>query len=372
MTAIRVAHVTRDHGGLTEPFIHQRLLASAALPASELWAERTAGGSPLRVRAIRHRLLAPGSPVDRLFHALPLVGPPLAGAYRSAERAFDPTVIHAHYATTGYLVGAVTSAPLVVNAYGFDVTVLARRRLWRRAYADLARRADAVVVEGPAMAATVAALGFPTDRIAVVPIAAGFADIEPRESAPDRPFRILACGRLVEKKGHDLAIEAFSRIAPELPEDAELLIVGDGPLRAALQAAARQSGARITFAGALPRPEFLAALRQSHLFVAPSRTASNGDGEGGAPTTILDAQAVGVPVVASTHADIPFLIEDGVTGYLAAEGDAASLVRAVRRALDERAGWPALAGRARTTMLSRNGDDVVGGLLHDLYAKVAR
>ena len=49
-------------------------------------------------------------------------------------------------------------------------------------------------------------------------------------------------------------------------------------------------------------------------------TARNGDTEGGAPTTILDAQAVGTIVVGSTHADIPFLVEDGVTGFLADEG----------------------------------------------------
>lgn len=372
MTGIRVAHVVRDHGGLTEPFIHHRLLASAQLLGSELWVERTAGGSPLPVRSIRHRLLAPGSTVDRIFHRFPSVGPPLARAYGAAERAFQPSVIHAHYATTGYLVGSVTSAPLVVNTYGFDVTVLARRGLWRKAYATLAQRASAVVVEGPAMAEAVAALGFPRDRIAIVPIAAGFGGIERRPSAPDGPLRFIACGRFVEKKGHDLAIDAFSRLGSDLGPGAELLIVGDGPLRESLQAAARASGARITFSGPLPRPEFLAALSRSHVFLAPSRTASNGDGEGGAPTTILDAQAVGVPVVASTHADIPFLIEDGVTGYLGDENDAESLSATIRRALAERAGWPALVAEARSRMLGRNGDDVVASQLLDLYRRVAR
>lgn len=373
MTGLRVAHVVRDHGGLTEPFIHHRLLASVALSASELWTERTVGGSPLPVRQIRLVHLAPGSSPDRLFHRVPAVGPFFAGGYVEAERSFAPSVIHAHYATTGYLVGAVTNAPLVVNAYGFDVTVLARRALWRRAYERLGQRVAAIVVEGPAMASAVQALGFPADRIVIIPISAGFESIPFRDAAPDGPLRLLACGRLVEKKGHELAMQAFSRLAPELPVESELVIIGDGPLRSRLEqlADAHAGRGRIRFAGAVPRTAYLEQLRRSHLFLAPSMTAANGDGEGGAPTTILDAQATGVPVVGSTHADIPFLIEDGATGFLARENDIGSLVETIRRALDARSEWPALTALARGRMLARNGDDVVGRQLTELYVRVA-
>ncbi|MBA2719088.1 MAG: glycosyltransferase [Chloroflexi bacterium] len=372
MNDLRVAHVVRDHGGLTEPFIHHRLLASAGLPAAELWTERTSGGSPLPVRQVDLPRMAPGSLTDRAFHRVPVIGPPLAAGYRNAEVAFAPSVIHAHYATTGYLIGETTHTPLVVNTYGFDVTILSRRRLWRRAYRRLADRAAAIIVEGPTMADSARALGFRSDRVVIIPIAAGLGSIEFRATVPVAPLRLLACGRFVEKKGHDQAIMAFARLAPELPADSELVIIGDGPLRPDLErlALAQSSAGCIRFTGAVPRPAFLDELRRSHLFLAPSRTARNGDGEGGAPTTILDAQAVGVPVVASTHADIPYLVADGTTGFLAREGDVASLVHTIRRALEARPQWLGLTQVARRATLDRNGDDTVRRQLLDLYARV--
>ncbi len=372
MRDLRVAHVVRDHGGPTEPFIHHRLLASQDLSAAELWTERTAGGSPLPVRNVKLPLIAPGSAMDHVFHRLPVVGGRLAGPYGAAEIAFRPTVIHAHYASTGYLVGMATRAPLVVNAYGFDVTILARRRRWRRAYRWLAQRAAAIVVEGPVMAGVVQDLGFPHDRVAIIRISAGFEAIEFRDSVPEGPIRLVACGRMVEKKGHEVAIAAFSELVPELPSGSTLTVIGDGPLRPSLEALAAEEVrlGRIRFTGAVARTAFLDELRRSHLFLAPSHTARNGDGEGGAPTTILDAQAVGVPVVASDHADIPFLIDDGHTGFLAREGDTASFIEAMRRALREQTRWSELTVRARASLLDRHGDAHVRRQLVELYRGV--
>lgn len=370
---LRIAHVVRDHGGLTEPFIQHRLLASTAVPAAELWTERSVGPSPLVIRNIRLAGLSPGSPLDRVFHRIPWIGPPLAGAYAQAARAFEPSVVHAHYATTGYLVGAASRAPLIVNTYGFDVTVLARQRAWRAAYRALVRRLPVVVVEGPAMAARVIRLGFPADRVVVIPISAGLEKIDFGPHASDGPLRLVACGRMVEKKGHDLAILAFSAAARGLPAGSELRIIGDGPLRSRLQGLAARSAraGQIRFLGSLPRPRYLDELRRADLFLAPSRTASNGDGEGGAPTTILDAQAVGIPVVASDHADIPFLIQDGETGFLAREGDLPSLVAAIDRAIRATPDRPEMVRHTRARMLARNGDAAVGRQLLELYERVA-
>ena len=369
-----IAHVARSYGGLTEPFVRQRVAVQVPGVPTELWYERGLGELPEASRSTRIPLLLPGSWGDRVFHRVPQIGPPLAGPYRAAETTANPRLIHAHFMTTGYLVGMVTRSPLVVNAYGFDVSVLGRRTAWRRAYRQLASRASMVLVHGPHMRSVVINLGFPPDAVRIVRIAAdlqGITFVGPRVPR-EGPTRLLACGRFVEKKGHRLAVEAFSLLRATLPAGSLLEIVGSGPLLPDVARWAQEMGVAdaILLPGALPRAEFHRRLAQSDLFLAPSVTSSNGDSEGGAPTTILDAQAVGTVVVGSTHADIPFVVENGRTGYLVAEGDADALAAGIVHALRDRGSWEALASEARRRVLELHSDEAVGRELVRLYREL--
>lgn len=373
MTAFKVAHVVRRYGGVTEPFIEQRVRASA--PVAELWYERLDSEPPFdATRRINAPLIRPGSLGDRLYHWLPAVGLCFAGPYAKAEQAAKPHVIHAHYLTTGYLVGSLTQAPLVISTYGFDVTVMPRRIAWRQAIRQLVPRVNAMLVEGPFMRRTVMDLGFPGDRVYIVPIAASLDRIAYRDPSPwGRAPRMLVCGRLVEKKGHDLALRAFASASDRLPRGAVLEIIGDGPMRSSLKRLAVELGVadRVRFWGALSRSEYLLRLSEADLLIAPSRTASNGDGEGGAPTTILDAQACGVIAVGSTHADIPFLVRDGETGYLVEEGSVESLAQGLCRAFASTDQWISIARRARRQVEDRHSDASVASLLDDIHQMAA-
>jgi len=366
-----VAHVVRRFGGVTEPFIATRIRADVR---RELWTERLERPpADTPTERVVVPWLRPGTVGDRLFHRLPAIGPPLASGYARLERSRSPDVLHAHYLTTGWLVGRRTKTPLVVSTYGFDATVMARRARWRGAYGELARRAAGVVVEGPHMAQTVALLGFDPAAIHVVPIAAALAEIPFRmPQSPRDGVRLITCGRLVPKKGHALAIEGFA--AAKLPPTSTLTIVGDGPLRQSLEALVARLGLRreVRFAGTLSRGDWVAALTQHDLFLAPSITAPNGDQEGGAPTTILDAQAAGVPVVGSTHADIPFLVADGITGYLSAEGSVVDLTRALQEAVSAPEQWPRIAEAARDQVMARHTDEAAAKLLRAIHAGAAR
>jgi len=368
-----VVHVVRDYGGLTEPFIEQRIGVGSNGSAPELWFERASGDTPATARRVVAYGLAPGSLGDRLFHRIPQIGPALARNYTLAEREVAPGLIHAHYATTGYLVGSVTRSPLVVGTYGFDVSTMARNPLWARAFRQLATRADRVVVEGPHMLGVVVRLGFATDRIRIVPIPVDISgDVPPQPTQVAGPWRLLTCGRFVEKKGHELAIRAFAEVRSQLPAGSTLEIVGSGPLEQRLRAVAASMAVTdvVLWPGVLPRVAFRDRLASATLFLAPSVTAANGDAEGGAPTTILDAQSVGTIVIGSTHADIPFLVEEGSTGYLAVEGDASSLAEAVRRALDGGNSWPGIRERAREQVLARHAPAVVAQGLRDVYREI--
>ena len=319
------------------------------------------GSPPEGVTAVRvpSRLIRPGTVAARVFHHVPQLGAWQRRAYRDVAAIRRPALVHAHYLTTGYLASGTRNA-VVISAYGFDVSVMARRRLWRRAFHALASEVAAVLVEGPHMRDTVVSLGFPAERVRVVPIAVGHEHLP--FTAPDPPGapgpRLLVAGRFVEKKGIAIAIQALDGLRRRWPA-ATLEIVGSGRLEGELRAQARSSAAAAAITSCRIAPRVRCTSSASRGGPAPGALAAarNGDSEGGAPTTILDAQAVGTVVVGSTHADIPFLVEDGRTGFLApAEATSrASSKRSIapsRRPTDGARSPPphALSSRFATTM----------------------
>jgi colanic acid/amylovoran biosynthesis glycosyltransferase len=92
-----------------------------------------------------------------------------------------------------------------------------------------------------------------------------------------------------------------------------------------------------------------AAMQTHDLLLQPSRVARDGDSEGGAPTVLLEAQACGLPILSTTHADIPYVTVPGESSWLAPEGDAESLAGLVLQAAGEAERWGAMgrAGRAK-------------------------
>ncbi len=148
-----------------------------------------------------------------------------------------------------------------------------------------------------------------------------------------RPPRILFVGRMVEKKGGEHLVEAFAAVRARVP-DAELVMVGDGPLLPALKARAKALGLPVVFKGSLNSEAVRREMDQSRVFCLPSVTASNGDAEG-LPIVVMEAQACGVPVVTSARGGATEGIRDGVTGFAFGERDVPALTRALERVLSE-------------------------------------
>lgn len=142
------------------------------------------------------------------------------------------------------------------------------------------------------------------------------------------PVTLLTVGRLVEKKGTDVLLEALAQLPPELHW--RLVHIGGGPLKAQLErlAEARGLAGRITWRGALPQPEVLAALRRADLFALASRVAGDGDRDG-LPNVLAEAQSQGLACVATAVSAIPELVEDGVTGVLVAPESPGALAQAI-------------------------------------------
>lgn len=146
-----------------------------------------------------------------------------------------------------------------------------------------------------------------------------------RQRGPGEPIKVLTIARLVEKKGVAFAIEAVSSLLAK-GERIEYRVVGDGVLRETLQQLIESRGIerQVTLLGWKTHEEVKMLLENSHVLVAPSLTSEDGDQEG-IPNVIKEAMASGLPVISTFHSGIPELVIDRVSGFLAPEGDAASI-----------------------------------------------
>src|SRR5262249_17782757 len=129
---------------------------------------------------------------------------------------------------------------------------------------------------------------------------------------------------LAPHKAQDVLLDALNQL--RATHSFRCFIVGDGELRAELEAQASSLSLAVTLTGF--RNDALEFIRLADLFVMSSRLEGLG-------TSIMDAQVLGAPVVATRTGGIPELVTDGVTGLLAEPGDATSLARALARMLDD-------------------------------------
>jgi glycosyltransferase involved in cell wall biosynthesis len=190
-----------------------------------------------------------------------------------------------------------------------------------------------------------------------------------REDVPDDACVVLFVGRLVEKKGVEDLIKAFSL----LPNGtrAQLWIVGDGELRIELETLAEQTGVRkqTTFWGRMPNdqlPDFYAA---ADLFVGPSVVAASGDTEGQG-VVFLEAMAAGLCVLATKAGGISEVVEDGRTGVLVEPKNPRQLADAMTQLITDKQRRSALAANAFEKVKNTYSWTTVAMQFHDLYRSV--
>lgn len=140
---------------------------------------------------------------------------------------------------------------------------------------------------------------------------------------PDGPPRLVSIGRFVEQKGQMVLVEAMARLVKDHP-DLHLSLIGDGPLRGALEAAIAGAGlgGNITLTGWLDEAGVRAEIAGAHALVMPSFAE-------GLPMVVMEAMAAARPVIATYIAGTPELVRPGETGWLVPAGDAAALAEAV-------------------------------------------
>jgi glycosyltransferase involved in cell wall biosynthesis len=186
-----------------------------------------------------------------------------------------------------------------------------------------------------------------------------------RRGTQDREPVVVFVGRFVEKKGCEYLIRALAKLQSQgVPTRG--VLVGDGPLRPALERLAGESGAQVAFAGFLPLPEVRDWLARASVVAVPSVTASNGDSEG-LPTVILEAQAMGTPVIVTRHAGNAEGVAEGQTAIVVEERDEATLADAIRYFLQDGAAVESFGAAGRAFVESRFGIVTQARGLEELY-----
>jgi colanic acid/amylovoran biosynthesis glycosyltransferase len=295
-----------------------------------------------------------------------------------AIQKYNVQVIHAHFGYTGCRVLPVkhkTGLPLVTTFYGEDISALPRCERWRRAYAQLFAEGDLFLVEGPYMQKRLCEIGCPSEKASIQRIAVQMDRYPFRHRLPKgkgETVRIFFCGSFREKKGLVYALDAVRRVHERF-SNLEFRIIGDGELRPQVEQAVDrfQMHSYTTLLGFQSHQRMIEEMNAADIFIHPSVTAENGDSEGGAPTTILEAQACGLPVVSTTHADIPNVVTPGESALLAPERDAETLSDHLCTLLSEPECWGKMGMSGRAFVETNHNIDTEVKSLEDKYHTLA-
>lgn len=261
-------------------------------------------------------------------------------------------VIHAHFGTIGSTflpLSLSLNIPLATSFYGFDLSmkdVIERNEV---VYQQLFVNGTYFLVEGPFMKQKLTSLGCPEEKIIIQRIALDLEQYKFRRRAWDgkRPIRLLFVGRFVEKKGLEYALRALAKVKNIFPF--LFNIIGYGPLEEELRSLASALGFKneINWLGGQSHEKVIEELYSCDSLLQPSVTARNGDSEGGAPTIILEAQACGVPVISTSHADIPYITYPKESALLSPERDVDGLANNIRSLFDHSELWHHMGRKGR-------------------------
>lgn len=288
--------------------------------------------------------------------------------------AYD--IIHAHFGPNGIKaqalrdIGAV-SGKLITTFHGYDVTVRIRGAD-RNMYSRLFAKGDWFTWNSRFTAERLLSLGCPVERLTQLAMGVDTRAFVPPERRPARSggVSLLTIARLVEFKGIEYALRAVARLVPRHP-DLKYRVIGDGPLRSSLENLRRELGieANVEFLGARPQEEVITAYGQADLFVLPSVVGSD-SGTETQGVVLIEAQAMGLPVVASRVGGIPDSLADGLSGVLVPAGDPEALARKLAELIERRESWEAMGRAGRSFVEEHFNLDRLNDKLVRLYERV--
>ena len=248
-------------------------------------------------------------------------------------------LLHCHFANVGWKfmkLKKLTGLPLVVSFYGFDYESLPYTfKDWEKRYQDLFNTADLFICEGPFGAGILKSKGCPEKKIKVNRLGVDLKKFPfYQREKKENELSLVQISNFFQKKGHIYTLQAFIQALKTCP-NLTLTFVGSdydnnkGKLQKTVQENNLED--KVFFLDFLDFSQLNEFLKSFHVFIQPSCYADNRDCEGGAPVVILDAEATGMPVISTTHCDIPSEVIHKQTGLLSPEKNAIALTESIVR-----------------------------------------
>ena len=300
------------------------------------------------------------------------------------SKRLQPQILHSHfgnYAWRNIPLARGCGARQIVTFYGFDVSRLPRQELWRQRYETLFEKTHGVLCEGRAMGKALEKLGCPREKITIqhLGIELDRYPFRPRTLRRGESLRVLMVGRFTEKKGFPIALEALGKFARQHP--LHITIIGDAQKtrsgadlreKEKMQETISRMGleSKVHFMGYQHHAVMIREAYGHHLSIAPSITASNGDSEGGAPVSLIEMAASGMPVVATRHCDIPEVLNYGRDHWLAREHHVDDLVDILERWVAAPKEWNARLVHARRHVEKEYDAVIQGQRLGEIYTRL--
>ncbi|MBI3853885.1 MAG: glycosyltransferase [Verrucomicrobia bacterium] len=282
-------------------------------------------------------------------------------------------VLHAHFGPNGNsfrFARELWRAPFVVSFHGYDFTTFPRKQ-GVGVYEKLFGTADAVTVNSEFTHNRVAQLGCPLSKLKLLPVGLDLAafPFSERTRRPNEPVRLLTVARLVEIKGHEFALRAVAKVRerhPELRYD----IVGEGALRNKLEQLIAELGLRnvVIMHGARDGAFIRDLLREAHLALLGS-VSVEGDQEGQG-LFMQEAQACGLPVIATQHGALPEGMLPGKSGFLVPERDVVAMAERIEFLVAHPEVWPEMGRAGRAFVGARYDILQLNRQLVELYERV--
>ena len=255
-------------------------------------------------------------------------------------RDLKPDIVHAHWLIPGAYItnkSITKHTKLYISMHGTDVFLINKMKIAQRLAKKSIQRASKLhFVSNVLQTIIVQHYGESYGEGLLLPMVFGLEDFRQESMTLPKTKRILFVGRLMEVKGIDVLINAFSKLVEHQPfQDWNLDIVGDGPERNYLTNLSKDKEIShlIHFHGSKPRNEIKDFYNQAELFILPSKTTSLGEKEG-LGLVVLEAMMAGVPVIGTDCGGIKETIVDGKTGIIVPENDADALHNAMANLLN--------------------------------------
>jgi colanic acid/amylovoran biosynthesis glycosyltransferase len=268
---------------------------------------------------------------------------------RNFNKRGDFDIVQCHFGTNGNVGAMLKEAgfrfKLVTMFHGYDI----RKALsdGKDIYKKVREYGDCFLSISDYSKKNLMDMGFDEKKIRYHPVGIDLSEIDfnTRKISAEKKkkIKILTVARLVWEKGLEYGIKAFNLAKRRFPElDIEYGIVGKGPLLEKLEATAGALGLadNITFYGACDHYRIIAFLRNAHIFLLPSVVEV-------LPVSLLEAQASGLPVVATDVGSVRQAMVDGKSGYMAASKDVTDIAEKLNMLIEDHEKWPYMSAAGR-------------------------